>query len=601
MPSEKLTALSQALTNYTPELQRLGVLETYALNIHESRRFRDQMIEAGFPPARLLMQGDPKAGLIPGLSAYQAECLVFNTRYQYQPFAIVMCETTREVQQAYQLASQLNLPIRLRAGGHDHAGESSGDNVILIDVTGIRDFTMEGEEAQIGAGYRFYQLTPELAKVDRMIAHGTCATVGLTGFIQGGGWGPWTRKYGMCCEHLMGAILVRGDGSVVMVHEKGGEVIEHFDNQGQPILLGEKGTPLDATENSDLLWALRGGGGMSYGILTRIFVKTFPLPATIHRFQIYWNNEPDSTTPSADCTTLEVLQTWEDVINSNATPGLLGTNLQINAINNTGCGDDYASWKHTCLMYGYWEGSEDALKAFVDQHFGKTGVNVDTDLQIGAASGAAHESNKYEHRLMSDWGRDSLYDRMLDKGLDNLPLLQGTPFKPDYDAPAPHKITSRFVTADGLKTGNGYQQFLQSLTSPLVLKDSRDHGLNSYVTLGAIQGDFYIEQQQSLDVAFPYRDCQYTIQYQTWWNTQLIEKLAQQDSPVFVDTNRAMDWIDEGRMADIDGTKGAFISFKDPAVPTEQYFDSSYERLVSVKQNCVKDTFNHLRTRKTIV
>jgi hypothetical protein len=62
-----------------------------------------------------------------------------------------------------------------------------------------------------------------------------------------------------------------------------------------------------------------------------------------------------------------------------------------------------------------------------------------------------------------------------------------------------------------------------------------------------------------------------------------------------------MDWIDAARGFNIPNTSGAFISFKDNSVPTEVYFDKSYERLKAIKKEHVKDPDNHLRTRKTII
>lgn len=190
-----------------PQIQRLAVLNAYSISINNAKLFIQKMDKCGFPKERLLTPLENTVSPVPGLNQYQVESLTFNTRYQHQPFVIVMCESTQEVQQAYLTATRFSLPIRVRSGGHDHAGECSGDNVILIDVSRIKTFQLCENIATIGAGYRFYQLTPKLAEHDRMIAHGTCATVGLTGYIQGGGWGPWTRKYGMCCEHLVSATL----------------------------------------------------------------------------------------------------------------------------------------------------------------------------------------------------------------------------------------------------------------------------------------------------------------------------------------------------------------------------------------------------------
>ncbi|WP_221796581.1 FAD-binding oxidoreductase [Oceanobacter mangrovi] len=581
--TNKIPQDSSTTTNPIPELQRLGVLATYALSVRNARQFRHHMLDNGFPVERLLTPLDTRESNLPGLAGlthYQTETLIFNTRYQYQPFAIVMCSSTDEVVLAYNTAVRFNLPVRIRAGGHDHAGECSGDNVVLIDVTGLRKFDIDDDGiATIGAGYRFYQLTPLLAKHDRMIAHGTCATVGLAGYIQGGGWGPWTRKYGMGCERLIGATLVLGNGTVVEVSEE---------------------------SHPELLWALRGGGGMSYGIVTELKMQTFPLPAEIHRFELEWNIPaktsagPDCT-PQQDVTTLTLLKNWEAVIQSDQTSQLLGTNLKINAIPAPAGDYDLKQLFHNSLMYGYWDGDQNTLEAFIASQFSNT---PPSRVQIHKAGGA-DSTVKYDHSLMGNWDRNSLADASAEQGHIAFAAVGGTPFVPDYDAPAPHKLTSRLVSAGGLGDGDdaeqGYLQLLQTLTSPLLQLNNSASGLYSYVTLGAIDGDFYRNQQQLSEMAFPYRRCQYTIQYQTWWNESLRLKIEQQNNDVYVDTNRAMDWIDACRDAEIQGTYGAFISFKDASIPTEVYFDSSYQRLVQIKQEYVEDKDNHLRTRKTII
>ncbi len=560
----------------SPEKQRQAVLGIHAIAVNNAALFHKTMIEEGFPSDRLLTPQFNSLSPIPGLNNFQTESMIFNTRFQYHPFAIVMCESTSEVQQAYNTAISYNLPIRVRSGGHDHAGECSGDNVVLIDVTGIKNFSLSDDGiATIGAGYRFYQLTPLLAEQNRMIAHGTCATVGLTGYIQGGGWGPWTRKHGMSCEHLVGASIVLGDGTKVEVSEN---------------------------ENSDLFWAIRGGGGMSYGIITELKIQTFALPDVIHRFEIEWNKpaqmKPSESycTPEEKETTLDVLQQWEAAILSEETPKLVGTNLKINATPKGNTDFDVNNLYHHCLMYGYWEGTKQELQTFIHNTFS----NVSSDqITIDEPHGAGCKQ-KYDHQLMGHWARNSLYDVSKRLGIMGTLAHGGTPFPPDYDAPAPHKLTSRLVCKEGLSP-TGHEQLIQSLTSSLLSLENEQQGLFSYVTLGAIRGEFYQTDENLADIAFPYRDCQYTIQYQTWWNEDIQRKIELQNNTVYVDVNRAMDWIDTSRENTIENTKGSFISFKDPAIPTEIYFGESYHCLVKVKKTYVKDEFNHLRSRKTII
>ncbi|CAL2077963.1 FAD-dependent oxidoreductase [Tenacibaculum sp. 190524A02b] len=504
---------------------------------------------------------------------------IFNRRLQFNPFVIVFCEQESDVLTTYQAAKNNNLPIKVRAGGHDHEGECTGTNIVLIDVSKMSEAKQvkidpATKVAHIPPGIRFQTLTSELAKHDVMIPHGTCATVGISGFTMGGGWGPWTRKEGMCCEHLVGANIILGDGTLHKIEAKGNEVPE-------------------------LLWALRGGGGLSYGIVTELRIQTFPLPPVLHRFDLTWNpyedNDPDSLIEKVP--TLKVLQKWENIIKSEETPQLTGTNLKINGRPWEANKPVPSNISHNCVFYGYWEGTEESLDKFITKNF--TDDLTPSIINIEPPTGADYGDKEYGLQLMSSWDRESLYKIRLKMSVD----LQGTPLQPDEDEPAPHKITSRLVNKNGLDANNqnGYQKLLESLSSDLLLEGNRALGLFNYVTLGAIVGDFYKNNIDKTNSAFPYKDKLYTIQYQCWWNEIEFQKQEFQDNFVYDRTNRALDWIEVSRDYDIPNTSGAFISFKDSSIPTKTYFDKSYHRLIEIKENYSKDKYNHFRSRKTII
>lgn len=521
---------------------------------------------------------------------YQEYCNIFNRRLQKKPWVIVYCRSEDDVQNTYKAAIKHNLPIRIRAGGHDHEGECSGTNTILIDVSQM-DWVKVDEDglARIGPGNIFKNLTTRLAKENVMLPHGTCATVGISGFTMGGGWGPWTRKEGMCCERLVGANMILGDGSKVSV---------------------------DADENGvpSLLWALRGGGGMSYGLVTELRIQTFKLPKILVRFEIEWNPYPEiwRDLPEKEYPTIEVLKAWERVITSTQTNQLIGTNLKVNgqpAQENKAF--DVNNVYHNCVMYGYWEGTEPELRRFIKKWFKDVPVPP-RQIKINHHHGGTDPSQKEEfgQYLMSNWARESnnliiealhKKNKAVDLTAAQEDLLSaGKPLPPDYDDPAPHKITNRLVDQQGLGD-DGYEAFLQSLTSPLIMKGNRKLGLFTYVTLGAIVGRYYQKNPMGADSAFPYKDKQYTIQYQTWWNLETYQQLVGQNSKVNTRTNRALDWMEVARDYDIPNTSGAFISFKDSSIPTETYFAQNYEKLKYIKENFSKDPFNHFRIRKSII
>lgn len=503
--------------------------------------------------------------------SYNAASQVFNRRFQLRPFAIIFCESKEDVQFVYNNAIANNLPIRVRSGGHDHEAECSGTNTILIDLSRMNNITLEKKNndiyAYIEPGNKFQRLTSELANKKVMIPHGTCATVGIAGFTMGGGWGPWTRLKGMCCEHLVAATVVLGNGEIIEATEE---------------------------QNSEILWALRGGGGMSYGIVTEFVIKTFPLPEELIKFELEWNPyiSGNATKFHENTPTINVLQAWENSIISKETPQLIGTNLKVSGRSwNENMEFNETTITHNCLMYGYWQGDKKELEQFIATHFANT---MPEEQRIDGFGGTDVPYGEY---LMSSWDRESHYNvKRLLKG------EEGKPIPPDLDAPAPHKITSRLVNQDGLQEG-GYKAFLRSLTSPLILEGNRELGLFTYTTLGAIVGDFYhnISEADKKRSAFPYKDKLYTIQYQTWWNEALSEKELGQNNKVYNRTNRALDWMQECRDYNIPNTSGAFISFKDSSIPTETYFAQNYDELKRIKETYVEDPLNHFRTRKTII
>ncbi|WP_053002321.1 FAD-binding protein [Kordia jejudonensis] len=567
----------------------------------------------------------PEGNLIDQI-AYNKASQVFNRRFQLKPFAIIFCESTEDVQRVYKDAIANNLPIRVRSGGHDHEAECSGTDVILLDMTRINHVHVSHDKkyARIGPGIRFKDLTPQLAFNDVMIPHGTCATVGVAGFTFGGGWGPWTRKHGMNCEGLVGATVVLGNGEIVQIYA-------------------------EDSDKKDLLWALKGGGGMSYGIVTELELKVFRLPKKLIKFELEWNPyaDHDPCVLRGNKRTKEVLQAWENVIMNKVQKSpedkftndqLIGTNLKVSGKHLQGNLEDFNPEEeiHNCIMYGYWDGSEESLIPFV-----KTSYKNVLPEELRVIGKGGQRLDYADDGLMSEWDRMSYsaisrsirfdevdtiaendtntnaetYDRIYKIGenfaknsemdtVSNQFELSSTkkPLPPDLDAPAPHKITSRLAAKNGLGS-KGADQLITSLTSKLILDDNRKYGLFTYITLGAIAGEFYdnMSEEAKKRSAFPYKNNAYTIQYQTWWNTELLQKEQEQDNVVYNRTNRALDWMQVCRDFTIENSGGAFISFKDASIPTKTYFGENYEDLIQIKKDYSKDPLNHFRTRKTII
>lgn len=498
---------------------------------------------------------------------YNQKRQVFNRKFQFRPAAIVFCTCSEHVSQVILITKQYDWEIRVRSGGHDHEGECSNTDAVVIDFSEMTQVTVDTQAgvARIQPGIPFELLIPKLNEQNVSIPHGTCGTVRIAGYTFGGGWGPWTRRYGMCCERLAGVTIVLGDGSVRQLSE-------------------DSADPSDR----DLLWALRGGGGMSYGVVTELVIKTFPLPPSIIQFNTVWENSP----------ALDVLKAWENVIAPDQNDALVGTNLKI--MGKPYDGQPVETSVHECTFYGYYAGTVAELEADLDRWFKDvppSEKNIPQPLLTGKAGGVV--TNTGNTWAFSGWDRVSVAARLQKKmGKGKVGLIQ-----PDTDYPGPHKITSRLVKEEGLGD-EGRKTLIRSLESTLIHPEDTEAALFCYVTLGAIWGPFYNSYNPAdhpLGSAFPYKKRPYTIQYQVWWDEGDADIAKGKEYDVNLYTNEAQDWIEECRQRDFPQTEGAFISFKDSSVPTREYFLQSFERLRQTKLDYSKDPDNRLRSRKTII
>jgi FAD/FMN-containing dehydrogenase len=165
-----------------------------------------------------------------------------------RPAAVAPCATPAEVADALGYARDRGLPVAVRGGGHDFAGRSTTDGV-LIDVRPMAGVAAVGGEAVIGAGARLGDVYDALFAHGRTIPAGCGPTVGIAGLALHGGLGILGRTYGLTCDSMRAATVVLADGRVVECDEK---------------------------REPDLFWALRGGGAP--GVVTALVLATVPAP-----------------------------------------------------------------------------------------------------------------------------------------------------------------------------------------------------------------------------------------------------------------------------------------------------------------------------------
>jgi FAD/FMN-containing dehydrogenase len=188
----------------------------------------------------------------PGDRDYAEAKQLFNPRWDsYRPLAVVEATTAADVSESIRFAQKYGLRVRPKAGGHSYVGASSATGVIVVStarLTSVRYQPGSGT-ALVGAGARLYPVHAALDSHGRTIPTGTCPTVGAAGLTMGGGLGVASRRYGLTSDQLFSARIVTADGVI---------------------------RTASATTNPDLLWALRGGGGGNFGIVTLLEYHTQP-------------------------------------------------------------------------------------------------------------------------------------------------------------------------------------------------------------------------------------------------------------------------------------------------------------------------------------
>ena len=180
----------------------------------------------------------------------------------------VKAASTADVAAAVNFARNHNLRLVVKGGGHSYQGTSNAADSLLVWTRTMNDITVhdafipkgcEGKVApvpavSIGAGAMWADAYNAVTtKAGRYVQGGGCATVGVAGLIQSGGFGSFSKRYGLAAASLIEAEIVTADGIARVVN---------------------------ARHDPELLWALKGGGGGSLGVVTRLTLKTHDLGAT---------------------------------------------------------------------------------------------------------------------------------------------------------------------------------------------------------------------------------------------------------------------------------------------------------------------------------
>ena len=170
------------------------------------------------------------------------------------PGVVARPSTVDDVSAALKYAAANELPVSIRSGGHSGGGWTSSAGGIVLDMSGFDQVSVTGASVTVGAGATWGAVASALAPHGLALTSGDTASVGVGGLTLGGGVGWIVRKYGLALDNLTSAEIVTASGESVTA---------------------------SATQNADLFWAIRGGGG-NFGVVTEFTFEAHPLNGVVH-------------------------------------------------------------------------------------------------------------------------------------------------------------------------------------------------------------------------------------------------------------------------------------------------------------------------------
>lgn len=202
------------------------------------------------------LRGQFKGDLLrPGDPGYEEARTIWNGMVARQPGLIARCVDVKDIQTAIRIATDTRILTAVRCGGHSLAGFSTCDGGFVIDLSKMREVTVDPDarRARVTGGCLLGSIDTATQKAGLVFPSGVVSHTGASGLILGGGTGWLTRRFGLSCDNVEAFTVVTADGSIVRTA---------------------------ARENADLFWALRGGGG-NFGVVTEFELKLHPLKSVV--------------------------------------------------------------------------------------------------------------------------------------------------------------------------------------------------------------------------------------------------------------------------------------------------------------------------------
>jgi len=190
--------------------------------------------------------------LVAGDDAWDASRQTFNLTHDQQPAAIVRVASAEDVAEAVRFAAEHGMRVAPQSTGHNAGPIEALEDALLVRTDDLQEISIDvaARRARVGSGVRWAEVADRASAVGLAPLSGSSRDVGITGYSLGGGMGWLARKHGLQTNALTAVEIVTADGEL--------RRIDH-DNE------------------TDLFWAVRGGGG-NYGVVTALEFELFPAP-----------------------------------------------------------------------------------------------------------------------------------------------------------------------------------------------------------------------------------------------------------------------------------------------------------------------------------
>ncbi|MDX1992916.1 MAG: FAD-binding oxidoreductase [bacterium] len=186
--------------------------------------------------------------IVPGEEGYDAARMVWNLSFMHEPKIIVVALNTQDVAEAVRFAAANNMSVGVQATGHGFSRAADDMLIITSQMTGVH-INPENQTAWVEGGAKWGRVLPAAQEHGLAPLLGSTTDVGAVGYTLGGGMGWLARKYGLSADNVNAFEIVTAEGDIRRA---------------------------SATENTDLFWALRGGGA-GFGVVTGMEIRLVPV------------------------------------------------------------------------------------------------------------------------------------------------------------------------------------------------------------------------------------------------------------------------------------------------------------------------------------